>query len=169
MTRTLWMTTAAVALAAVLAVPAAAQDPQGRGAGRGMGMGPGGPGGRGAPAGPMAMLRGLQLTDAQREQIRAIHEDVRGSAPEGRKGMELQRELRQALLADTPDLQTIDALKLAINTAHADALAQRIDVHTRISQVLTAEQRAQARQKAERAGPGARGGRPGPGRGAGRR
>lgn len=166
MKRTLWMTTAAVALAAVLAVPAAAEDPQGRGAGRGMGVGPGGPGGRG---GPMAMLRGLQLTDAQREQIRAIHEDVRGSAAEGRKGMELQRELRQALLADTPDLQKIDALKLAITTAHAEALARRIDVHTRISQVLTAEQRAQARQNAERAGPGARGGRPGPGRGAGRR
>jgi Spy/CpxP family protein refolding chaperone len=169
MKRTVWITTAAVALTAALAVPAAAQDPQGRGPGRGMGMGPAGQGGRMGPSGPMALLRGVQLTEAQREQIRAIHEEARGTEGEGRKGMELQRELRLALLADTPDQQKIESLKLAINTAHADALSRRIDVQTRVTQVLTAEQRAQARQNAEQVRPAERGERPGQRRGFGRR
>jgi periplasmic protein CpxP/Spy len=169
MKRTFWMATAAVALAAALTVPAMAQDPQGRGAGRGqgMGMGPGRAGGPGG-AGPMGLLRGVQLTDAQRDQIRAIHEDVRGDAEPG-KGMQLQRELHLAVLADTPDQQKIAALKQAIAAAQAEGLARRIEVQGRVAQVLTPEQRAQVRQRLEEAPAGPRGPGRGPGRGAGRR
>jgi periplasmic protein CpxP/Spy len=169
MKKTFWMATAAVALAAALTVPAMAQEPQGRGQGRGqgMGMGPGRPGGPGG-AGPMGMLRGAQLTEAQRDQIRAIHEDVRGDA-QPRAGMQLQRELHLALLADTPDQQKIASLKQAIAAAQAEGLARRVEVQGRVAQVLTPEQRAQVRQRLEQApaGPGGQG--RGPGRGAGRR
>ena len=155
MTR-LMMTGAAVALAAAVAVPVVAQQPQGRGQGRqgveiGRRGGPGGPGG-----GPMALLRGVQLTDAQREQIRAIHQDARpeASAP---KVADLQRQLNLALLADAPDLGKIAELKSAITTAHGEMLARRIDVETRIAQVLTPEQRAQARDRLAKAPAGGRG------------
>ena len=156
------LATAALALAGALALPAVAQVPQGRGAGRmGMAMGPGGRGTGGGPIG----LRGVQLTDAQREQIRAIHQEARDEAGRG-KGMEVQRELRQALLADTPDHQRIETLKQTIAAHQAEALTKRIEIQTRIAQVLTPEQRAQAREQAgQRPGPGRRGG---PGRGAGR-
>jgi periplasmic protein CpxP/Spy len=169
MKKTFWLTLSAVALAVAMAVPAAAQDPQGRGMGRGqgMGMGPGRPGGPGG-AGPMGMLRGVQLTEAQRDQIRAIHEEARGGAEPG-KGMQLQRELRLALLADTPDQQKIASLKQAIAAAQAEGLARRIEVQTRVAQVLTSEQRGQVRQRLEQAPAGPRGPGRGPGRGAGRR
>jgi periplasmic protein CpxP/Spy len=170
MKKTFWVTTVAVALAAALAVPAVAQAPQGRGAGggQGMGMGPGRPGGPGG-AGPSGMLRGVQLTDAQRDQIRSIHQEARSSAAEPGKGIQLQRELRLALLADTPDQQKVASLKQAIATAQTEGLARRIEVQGRVAQILTPEQRAQVRQRLEQAPAGPRGPGRGPGRGAGRR
>lgn len=48
--------------------------------GPGMGMRPGfrrGPGGPGRPGGPGMALRGLDLTDEQKAQIKAIHEKTR--------------------------------------------------------------------------------------------
>jgi periplasmic protein CpxP/Spy len=172
MRKTFWTATAAVALVAAMTVPAMAQDPQGRGAGRGqgmgMGMGPGRPGGPGG-VGPIGMLRGVQLTEVQREQIRAIHEEASASAAEPRQGMQLQRELHLALLADTPDQQKIASLKQAIAEAQAQGLARRIEVQGRVAQVLTPEQRAQVRERLAQAPTAPRGPARGQGRGAGRR
>jgi periplasmic protein CpxP/Spy len=170
MKRTFWMTTAAVGLAAVLVLPAMAQDPQGRGAGRGqgIGMGPGRAGGPGG-AGPMGLLRGVQLTDSQREQIRAIHEQARTSAAEPGQALQLRRDLHLALLADTPDQQRVASLKQAIAAAQAEGLARRGEVLGRVAQVLTPEQRAEVRQRLDQAPAGPRGSGRGPGRGAGRR
>ena len=93
MKRTLWSTVAAALVAAALAIPVVAQ-PQGPG-------GPGGPGGRGGfggfgggRGGPLPMLRGLNLSDAQREQIRSIAQQQRGDAtsPERKVG-DLNKEL----------------------------------------------------------------------------
>jgi Spy/CpxP family protein refolding chaperone len=158
--RTLWTTLAAVALAAVALVTISAQaqePPRGRQArmGDARGFGPG----RGQ--GP-AFAR-LNLTDQQREQVRAIVQEARtaNEAPMQKVG-ELRRELHAAVFADTPDLARIDQLKAAIAEAEAAALNARIDVDLKIAQVLTAEQRAQAREA-----PGPRGGR-GQGRGPGR-
>lgn len=155
MKRTMWMTMIAVAVAAVVTIPLMAQPPQGRGMGRGMGMGmgpgrggPGGPGG----AGPMAFLRGVDLTDAQREQIRAIMEDHRGNAP-GRNVRELDKQLQLAILADTPDTQKIDELKAAIAAGTVEELATRIEVESKIAQILTPAQRAKAREAVGNMGP----------------
>ena len=162
MTRKLWMTTVAVAMAAAISMPLMAQVPQGRG-GRGAAMaGPGGPGGPGR-GGPMGILRGIQLTDAQRDQIRAIHEEARTGEAPGAKMMELQKQLHLALLADTVDPARLEPLKTSIAAAEAEALARRIDIETRVVQVLTPEQRAQARENVDKGAPGSR--RPGPGRG----
>ena len=151
MTRKIWLATAAVALAGVIAIPVMAQPPQGRGAGRGAGMGmgpgPGGPGG--GRGGPMGMLRGVDLTEAQRAQIKTIHESARGGDTPRVDVMELQKQLHLAILADSVDAPKLEELKVALANAEAVALAKRIDVETRIAQVLTAEQRAKARQALE--------------------
>jgi periplasmic protein CpxP/Spy len=155
--RAIWSSIVVLAVAAAAAIPVTAQPPQGRG----------GPG-RGGPGGPAPILRGLNLTDAQREQVRALTEERRNATSNpGRKVAELEQQLRAAVFADSPDQQKIEELKSAISAAAAEALAARVELEERIAQVLTPEQRAQARQaletRAGRRGPGA-GGRRGGGR-----
>jgi periplasmic protein CpxP/Spy len=149
MTRTMWTAVAAMVLAAAVAIPVIAQPPQG---GRGPGRGPG-------AGGLMPMLRGLNLTDAQREQIRALTDERRAAGDPGRNLIDLRRQLQTAILADTPDQQKIEELKNSIAAASAQELAARIDLQSRIAQVLTPEQRAQAREAVGK-GPGHRGGAP---------
>jgi Spy/CpxP family protein refolding chaperone len=125
----------------------AAQGVQGR-AGRGQGKGfggPGGPGGPGGRGGPMGVLHQLNLTDQQQEQIRAIHQERREERP-GANMMELQKQLQAAIFSDTVDLAKIEGLKTAIASAEAAMLAGRIDTEVKISQLLTSEQRAKARE-----------------------
>ena len=147
MRKTVW---AAIAIVAIVAmIPVAAQGLQGRGHGQGRGFGgpggPGGPGGRGGPGGPMAILNQLNLTDQQQEQIKAIHQERREERP-GADRMELQKQLQTAIFADTVDLAKIEGLKTAIASAEAAMLSGRIDTEVKISQVLTTEQRAKARE-----------------------
>jgi len=146
MKRSMWTAVAALLLAAAVAIPVIAQPPQGgRGPGRGPGMG--------------GMLRGLNLTDAQKEQIRTLTEQRRTGEDPRRNLMDLERQLQTAVLADTPDQQRIDELKGSIATASAQALAARIELESRIAQILTPEQRAQAREAVGK-GPGGRRGAP---------
>lgn len=111
-----------------------------------------GRGGFGRGGGPL--FERLDLTDAQREQIRTImKENADGDRP-GAKQAELEQQLRAAIFADTPDLGKIEQLKASIAEAEAAALTRRIDTELKVSQVLTAEQRAKARTLE---GPGMRG------------
>jgi protein CpxP len=147
MKRIMWTAVAAMILAAAVAIPVIAQPPQG---GRGPGRGPG-------AGGLMPILRGLNLTDAQREQIRALTDERRAAGDPGQNLMDLERQLQSAILADTLDQQKIEELKNSIAAASAQELAARIDLQSRIAQVLTPEQRAQAREAVGK-GPGRRGG-----------
>jgi Spy/CpxP family protein refolding chaperone len=150
MKKTMW---AAIALVAVVAmIPLTAQGTQGPGR---MGRGFGGPGVRGqgpGGPGPMAMLQQLNLTEQQREQVKALMDERRDQRP-GANMQELQKELHAAVFADTVDLAKIEQLKGAIASAEAAMLSARIDTHVKISQILTAEQRAKARELPAR-GPG---------------
>lgn len=143
---------AALSLAAALVViPAQAQ-------GRGPG---GGPGVRGRGPVPGLALGGLQrlnLTDAQRDQIKELVRTHRQGDQSGAKLADLNRQLRAAVLADTPDLAQIEHLKSDIAAAQSAALAARIDLEMQVAQVLTPEQRAQARDLR----PAQRGPRPAP-------
>ena len=100
------------------------------------------------------------LTEQQREQIKAIHDGQR----EGQQGPPADGKLRQQLelelLADTPNDQAIETLKQQIVTAQLEQLSQHIAVQKQVTQVLTAEQRAKARERVAQ-GPGP----DGPGRG----
>jgi periplasmic protein CpxP/Spy len=147
MRRTIWSALLATILGAAVAIPVIAQPPQ---AGRGRGPG---------PDGVLPILRTLNLTDAQREQIQAITEAERGANNPRRNLMDLERQLQSAIFSDAPDQQKIDDLKNSIAAANAADLAARIDLASRISQILTPEQRAQARDELAK-GPGRRGGAP---------
>jgi Spy/CpxP family protein refolding chaperone len=161
MKRKMWSGIAVVALAATAVIPLIAQPPQAPPASQER-VGPG----RGGPGGPFPLLRGLNLTEAQREQVRALTAERRSQADNPiRKVADLERQLRLAIFADAPDQQKISELKGAIDAASAEALTARIDLQTRVAQILTDEQRAQAREalnnNAGRRGPafGRRGGR----------
>jgi Spy/CpxP family protein refolding chaperone len=123
--------------------------------GQGRQAGPGGPGfrGRGPLGGVMA-----DLTEQQREQVKAIFEAERQGQAERGADMKLRQALEQELLADSPNLQRIEELKQQILAAHSESLTRHIAIQQKINQVLTAEQRAKARerigQRGERGGRG---------------
>jgi protein CpxP len=153
--------TYSVVIAAVLGLAAytiaGAQAPR-----RGAGPGPGfdGFGGRGpGGAGVMGLLRGLNLTDQQREQIRAIHEAERESRDVQPGAGQLHRQLLGEIFADAPDSQKLAEAQQQLLQAHANALAKQTAVSQQIAQMLTAEQRAAVRERLAAAparAPGAR-------------
>lgn len=125
-----------------------------QGQGPGMQGRRGGPGGMGGPGGRGPMPAVMQdLTEEQRKQVKAIMDEQR----DGREGppadAKLRRALEAELLADTPNDQAIEDLKQQILAAQADGLSRHIAVQKRIAQVLTAEQRAKARERLATAEP----------------
>jgi Spy/CpxP family protein refolding chaperone len=156
-----------IALAAALALslcalPLMAQQPPAGGVGQGQRMGgPGrgrGPGGPGGPLGVLPGLNQVDLSDQQREQVRAIMEQERQTSGDpGQKSRDAEQALHAALLADTPDPQVIESAKAALNTAHAAELDHRVELMQKIVQILTPVQRQQLAQLQPPAG-GRRGG-----------
>ena len=127
------------AIAAVLvasAVVVSGQQPHRRGPGMG------GPGGRG-----MAPRIMRELTDEQRTQVRAILEEQRNGQQGPPADAKLRRELQAELLADVPNDQKIEELKAQILSAQAEGLSRHVEIQKRITQVLTPEQRAKARER----------------------
>lgn len=122
---------------AALASTLAAQAPVGRGP---RGFGPG----RGEP-GRSPMLQRLDLTDAQKEQVKALTAE-RAEQGAGRTLAHLERDLNAAVMADSPDTAKIEQLKTAIVEAQTTALNERVDLQLRIAQILTPEQRQKARE-----------------------
>jgi len=144
---------AAAFVASVAVAHGQGQGPQGRGRGFG---GPDGPGGRGM--GPVIMR---ELTEEQRNQVKAIMGEQRGAEQGPPADARLRRDLEAELLADTPNDQKVEDLKQQILVAQAEGLSRHIAVQKRIAQILTAAQRAKARERlaeGPREGRGRRGG-----------
>jgi protein CpxP len=142
-------TISALAIAA-LAVTVAIATVHGQ---QGPGRGPGGLRRGLGPDGPFPMLRQLNLTDAQKDQIKTIVSEARAQSDQAagepaRKVAALHRDLQAAIFAETPDPAQIDQLRGSLAEAQAAALAARIDLQSKIAQVLTPEQRKQARELA---------------------
>src|SRR6266545_7753577 len=102
MTRRIFAVAALVA--ALGTIPTIAQG-QGPGGGfgpgpQGRGRGPGGPG-PGGPGGPnlLAMVNQLDLSDAQRQQLRQIMEEARRAGDPGAGVREAEKKLHEAVLA----------------------------------------------------------------------
>jgi Spy/CpxP family protein refolding chaperone len=118
--------------------------------GRGM-MGPGGPGMRGGPGGPFGMaglaLRGLDLSDTQQEQIKAVMESHRDEQKAIGDRMRTAREaLRDAIEADTFDEAAIRAAAARIGAVEADAAVLQGKIRAEIVALLTPEQAKKAKQ-----------------------
>jgi periplasmic protein CpxP/Spy len=115
----------------------------------GRGRGPGGLGpqdGRG-PGGPMSflpMLGRLQLTDAQRDQIKAIVDSHRDEWKQlADRARAAHRALNEAVTADAVDEALIRQKSADVAAVDADVAVARAHAHAEVSQLLTAEQKNQ--------------------------
>ena len=112
----------------------------------GRGFGPGGPGGPGLP------LRELGLTDAQREQVKAIFDSHKDEFQAIGERMKTARQAQLAAVEAQPlDEAAIRAKTTDLAAVEADAAVLRAKVHAAVFQVLTPEQQEKAKTlKAER-------------------
>jgi Spy/CpxP family protein refolding chaperone len=103
------------------------------------------------------MMRQLDLTEAQRDQIFRIRHE---SAPAMRERMKsaraAQQALRQAAADPNADSGRIRQLADAVGKAHADAAVARVETHRKVLAILTPEQRSKLEQS-RRDGRGHRG------------
>ena len=89
------------------------------------------------------LIRQLNLTPEQREQIRAIREDKQTErAAVNQRLRESNRVLEEALDTDNPDEVVIEQRLRELAAAQAAAMRIRILTELRIRRVLTSEQRA---------------------------
>ena len=106
-----------------------------------------------ARGGGMRFLRRLDLTQAQREQVKKIFEE---QAPAMRERMEAARTAQQELrtLATSPNFDSRRARDLADTAAkaHADAAVMRAEGMSKVVALLTPEQRAKLEEARERRG-----------------
>ena len=138
---------AALAGGAAIAV---AQSPQGGGpgiGGPGRGGMRGGQRGFGGPMGDLG-LRGIDLTDAQRDQLRTIMESHKQEFEAVRtKLREAHQGLATATNAQTVDEAAIRARSTALATALADEAILRAKVRVEVNGILTAEQLQQLQER----------------------
>lgn len=153
---------ALVAVAGTALVHAQAQGtpaPQERQAGPG--GGPGGPWGhgrfgRGGPGGPMGefgVLRGLDLTDDQRAQVRQVMQNHRDEfRAVGERLRAAERAQQDAITATPFDEQAVRARAAEVAAIQADEAVLRAKVHSDVFALLTPDQQAKAAElKAQRA------------------
>lgn len=139
------MMTAAVVAAMAGAGVATAQGPGGHGPGHGPGHG-----GPGFGMGPMA---GLDLTDAQREQMKALHEKRRATLePLMTEARTTREAFERALAAESPDPTAVGEAALAMKAAREKMHAAHEAAAEEVEKILTAEQREQLAQRAGRHG-----------------
>ena len=137
------------------------------------GAGPGGPGGRGGrmggPAGPIGILpmlaRELNITDAQKAQIKTIADSHRDEWKAlGDRARTAHVALQQAVTADTVDEGLIRQRSAEVAAVEADMAVARARTHAEVFQLLTPEQKTQAKTLQSTAGERMRERRPGRGR-----
>lgn len=111
--------------------------------------GPGefGPGFGGRAGGAFPMLRQLDLSDAQREQIRGILDQNQEESKAIRERLAAARKTQRAAIETLPtDEAQIRARTSDLSAIEADAAVQRAKVHAAVFQVLTPEQQEKAKQ-----------------------
>lgn len=115
---------------------------------------PGGPGGRGGrmggPGGPMGMLpmlaRELNITDAQQAQIKSIADSHRDEWKAlGDRARTAHEALQQAVTADAVDEGLIRQRSAEVAAVEADMAVARARTHAEVFQLLTPEQKTQAK------------------------
>ena len=138
---TIALTAGAALLAAGLGTAALAQDQGGRRGGRGFGPGRGGF--------PLAQL---ELTDAQREQVRTVMQRHREDMEAVGKRLHEAHEAQRAAVETVPVNEAlIRSTSQALATAQTDMALLQARIHSDIWGVLTPDQQAKAKElKAQR-------------------
>lgn len=114
---------------------------------RGPGPRGGGPRGFGGPAADLG-LRGIDLTDSQREQVRTIMESHKAEFQTvGGKLHEAHRALGEATMAETLDEAAIRARSAEVASAIADEAILRAKVRSEVFGILTAEQQQKVKEQ----------------------
>ena len=116
--------------------------------------GPGGPGRLGTrrAGGAMGMLgpmigARLNLSDAQKDQVKAVMDSHRDEMQAlGDRAAQAQRALETAITADTLDEGTIRARANDRAAVEADLAVMRARIHGEVWNILTAEQKTQAKE-----------------------
>ncbi|HKB13182.1 MAG TPA: Spy/CpxP family protein refolding chaperone [Vicinamibacterales bacterium] len=119
--------------------------------------GPGRFGGPGGPGGPFGMLpmfgRELNLTDQQRDQIKAIADSHKD---EWKTLFDRERTARQALMAavtaDTVNDALVRQKSAELAAVEADAAVARAHAFAEVTQILTADQKAKLKEMRSRQG-----------------
>ena len=120
--------------------PPPANQPGGMGRGQGRGMGPQGQTGAG-------LMAGLNLTQAQRDQMRTLREAQRKDTQALREKMRAaRRQLQQAMRADIPDEAAVRSAAGAVAALQADEAVLQARSRAQRMKVLTPEQQAQVKQ-----------------------
>jgi periplasmic protein CpxP/Spy len=110
----------------------------------------GGPRGFGGPMGDLG-LRGIDLTDAQREQLRTIMESHKQEFEAVRtKLREAHQGLATAATGQTVDEAAIRARSTTLASALADEAILRAKVRIEVNGILTAEQLQQVQERRQR-------------------
>lgn len=114
--------------------------------------GPGARGGRGPMGGPGLMLRGLDLTETQQQQVRDIRERHREEAQQAQQRVrEAAQAQRIAVEAIPVNEGQIRATTFALAEAQTEAAVQQARINSEIWSVLTEAQQEQIRKlQAER-------------------
>lgn len=101
---------------------------------------------RGGPGGALG-LRGIELTDAQREQVRSIMESHREEFAAVRTKLgEAHRAFAAATRGDAVDEAAIRTQSTAVANAMADDAILRARVRSQVRALLTAEQQQQLKE-----------------------
>lgn len=99
--------------------------------------------------GPMGMLRELDLSDDQRQQIRALFQEVEATgAPERLR--QARESLHQAIESGA-DEASLRQQASQLGEAEGDAAVEWARVHARIQEILTAEQKKELEQLKQQA------------------
>ena len=100
----------------------------------------------GGPGGVLMGMRDLDLTDAQRDQIRGVVSEHRDTyAPFDERLREARRALNEAVMTDAVNESKIRALAAVAAPLEADAAVRRAELNASILQILTPDQRANLR------------------------
>ncbi len=129
------------------------------------GFGPGHGPGRGAAPGEGRGLRGLNLTETQQAQVKAIHERHQmASKAKGEAADVARKAMHEAMANGATDTKTLQVLHEKVSAAQFELMLERRAVRQEILPLLTAEQKAKFEQAPM--GMGSHGGRGrGPGSG----
>jgi periplasmic protein CpxP/Spy len=123
---------------------------------------------RGGPGGPMRGLgptfaRHLNLTDAQKDQVKGIMDSHRDESKAlGDRAMKARQALQTAVMADALDEGLIRARAAELAAIESDLAVAQARIHDEVFRILTPDQQAQAReaQSQMQQRQGQRGGRP---------